>query len=133
MSTQTWRTHKEREKRSIVYDPFREALSKEVILDEENYEKVSIAGKHNPVSIFLEIGEGTAKSRSLLARVDLGQLGWTEWLQRHLGHTQEIWVKGKVPSAKIRERVSWPREGKSGYGLETPKQKRRPASTGPGC
>jgi hypothetical protein len=138
MSTQTWRTHKEREKRSIVYDPFREALSKEVILDEGSrfrihsgglrncitknaldYEKVSIAGKHNPVSIFLEIGEGTAKSRSLLARVDLGQLGWTEWLQRHLGHTQEIWVKGKVPPSTIRERGSWPREGKSGYGLET--------------
>jgi hypothetical protein len=84
-----------------------------------DYERVTISGKHNPVSIFLEIGEGSAKTRSLLARVDLGQLGWSELLQRHLGHTQEIWVKGKVPSSSIRERVSWPFSGKSGYGLET--------------
>jgi len=133
MSTPAQRTHKEREKRSIVYDPFREALSKEVILDEGNYERVAIAGKHNPVSIFLEIGEGAAKTRSLLARVDLGQLGWTERLQRHLGHTQEIWVRGKVPSSTMRERASWPSEGKSGYGLETPKLRHYPASTGPGC
>jgi hypothetical protein len=78
-----------------------------------------VEGTNNPVSIFLEIGEGQAKTKSLLARVDLGQLGWTEWLQRHLGNTQEIWVKGKVPSSSFRERASWPCMGKSGYGLET--------------
>ncbi|KAL5315422.1 hypothetical protein ACEPPN_016289 [Leptodophora sp. 'Broadleaf-Isolate-01'] len=118
------------ERPSIIYDPFREALSKEVIAEdqESNYEKVTIKGTDNPVNIYLEIGVGQNKTQSLLARVDLGQLGWSEWLQRHLGHTQEIWVKGRVPSSSFRERASWPRTGKSGSGLESPDLRRYPAS-----
>jgi hypothetical protein len=83
-----------------------------------DYEKVVIEKRNNPVSIFLEIGGGTIKTRSLVARVNPGQPGWSEWLQRHLGNTNEIWVKGRVPFSPIWERASWPREGKSGYGLE---------------
>ena len=83
-----------------------------------DYEKVAIEGTQNPVDIYLEIGVGQNKTRSLLARVDLGQLGWTEWLQRQMGNTQEIWVKGRVPSPSVRERASWPRTGKS-YGSES--------------
>lgn len=122
---------------SIVYDPFREELSRETIseaqqgskfwpvslrtrkLTSADYEKVIVEGTSNPVCIYLEIGEGSAKCRTLLARVDLGQLGFSEWIRRHTGNTQEIWVKGKVPSSIIRERTSWPVIGKSGYGLET--------------
>jgi len=41
----------------------------------------------------------------------------SEWLQRYLGNTQEIWIKGRAPSThKIR---TWPVMGKSNYGLET--------------
>jgi len=115
---------------SIVYDPFREELSRETISEAQqgNYEKVTVEGTSNPVCIYLEIGEGSAKCRTLLARVDLGQLGFSEWIRRHTGNTQEIWVKGKVPSSIIRERTSWPVIGKSGYGLETPIVPQRSAS-----
>jgi hypothetical protein len=89
------------------------------MLTSADYEKVTVEGTSNPVCIYLEIGEGSAKCRTLLARVDLGQLGFSEWIRRHTGNTQEIWVKGKVPSSSIRERTSWPITGKSGYGLET--------------
>lgn len=114
---------------SIIYDPFREALSKEVIAkgQERNYERVEIEGTRNPVEIYLEIGVGQNKTRSLLARVDLGQLGWSEWLQRQMGHTQEIWVKGRVPSPSVREGASWPRPGRS-YGSESPHVRQYPAS-----
>lgn len=84
-----------------------------------DYEKVTVEGTSNPVCIYLEIGEGSAKCRTLLARVDLGQLGFSERIRRHFGNTQEIWVKGKVPSSSIRERTSWPIVGKSNCGLET--------------
>jgi hypothetical protein len=121
-------------KLSIVYDPARETLSKEVISSKQrdNYEQVTVEGTDNPVSIFLDIGEGEAKTRSLLARVDLGQLGWSEKLQRHLGNTREIWVKGRVPPSSYCERAvraeSWPRGGKSGCGLDPPTLRHYPAS-----
>ncbi|KAL2066636.1 hypothetical protein VTL71DRAFT_2707 [Oculimacula yallundae] len=116
---------------SIIYDPFREALSKEVITKDQekiDYEKVPVKGSENPICIYLDIGEGQTKTKSLLARVDIGQLGWQEWLHRHLGHTQEIWVKGRVPPPSVRERVSWPRTGPSGCGLEPPHLRHYPAS-----
>ena len=119
-----------------MYDPFREVLSKEEISAEEeccelqkilgwdscaniilDYERVQVKGRSKRVEIYLDVGDGSAKIRTLLARVDIGQLGMSEWFQRYMGNTQEIWVKGRVPSnTKIN---SWPLRGKSGYGLET--------------
>lgn len=120
---------------SIIYDPFREVLSKEVIAEDEriNYEQVPIHGRSKRVNIYLDIGMGEATTKMFLARVDLGQLGWSEKMHRRLAfeHTQEIWVKGKVPSSQIRERSSWPPDAsKSDTGLETPEQRKRPFSTG---
>ncbi|KIN03394.1 hypothetical protein OIDMADRAFT_26100 [Oidiodendron maius Zn] len=103
----------------VVYDPFREVLSKEDISAEDEcyYERVQVKGRSKHVEIYLDVGDGPAKTRTLLARVDIGQLGISEWFQRYMGNTQEIWVKGRVPSnTKIN---SWPLMGKSGYGLET--------------
>jgi hypothetical protein len=119
----------------VVYDPFREVLSKEVISAEQacsrsidnplfscsnpilDYERVRVKGRSKHVEIYLDVGDGPLKTRTLLARVDIGQLGVSEWFQRYVGNTQEIWVKGRVPSAnKI---TSWPLMGKSGCGLET--------------
>jgi len=127
---------------SIIYDPFREVLSKEVIAEDErisecslprvlylqptdqkaDYEQVPIHGRSKRVNIYLDIGMGEATTKMFLARVDLGQLGWSEKMHRRLAfeHTQEIWVKGKVPSSQIRERSSWPPDAsKSDTGLET--------------
>lgn len=112
----------------VVYDPFREVLTKEVISAEQqcNYERVSVKGRSKHVEIYLDVGHGPAKTRTLLARVDIGQLGMSEWFQRYMGNIQEIWVKGRVPSTH--KTVSWPLMGKSGYGLETPVLRRYPAS-----
>jgi hypothetical protein len=65
----------------------------------------------------LDVGHGSAKNRTLLARVDIGQLGISEWFQRYMGNIQEIWVKGRVPTTHTI--ASWPLMGKSGCGLET--------------
>jgi len=112
----------------IVYDPFREVLSKEDISaeDECNYERVLVKGRSKHVEIYLDIGDGLAKTKTLLARVDIGQLGISEWFQRYMGNTQEIWVKGRVPSTT--KTNSWPPMGKSSYGLESPPMKKYPAS-----
>jgi hypothetical protein len=76
-----------------------------------------VKGRSKHVEIYLDVGHGLAKTRTLLARVDIGQLGKTEWFRRYMGNIQEIWVKGRVPSThKI---ASWPLMGKSGCGLET--------------
>jgi len=119
---------KKRKGDKVVYDPFREVLSKEVIAAEQlcNYECVPVTGRSKHVAIYLDVGHGSAKTRTLLARVDIGQLGMSEWFQRYRGNIQEIWVKGRVPSKHTT--VSWPQMGKSGYGLETPVQRKYPAS-----
>jgi hypothetical protein len=119
----------------VVYDPFREVLSKEVISAEHKdrksikesgssstdsslgYQCVPVKGRSKHIEIYLDVGHGPAKTSTLLARVDILQLGVSEWLQRYLGNTQEIWVKGRAPSThKIR---TWPVMGKSDCGLET--------------
>jgi len=117
--------HKKQPARSVslVYDPSKEELSKEELDTDrdEAYSKVLVPGRSNPVEIYLDIGDGKEQTRSLIARVDLKHLGWAEWLHRlrQVTYTQEIWVKGKVPSSHIRERVlSWPlMESKSGCDL----------------
>jgi hypothetical protein len=76
-----------------------------------------VKGRSKHVEIYLDVGDGAAKTKTLLARVDIGQLGMSEWFQRYKGNIQEIWVKGRVPSTN--KTTSWPVMGKSGYGLET--------------
>ncbi|KAE9376440.1 hypothetical protein N431DRAFT_367493 [Stipitochalara longipes BDJ] len=119
---------KKREGEKLVYDPFREVLSKEVISAEQvdHYQCVPVKGRSKHIEIYLNVGHGPAQTRTLLARVDIGQLGISEWLQRYMGNIQEIWVKGRAPSThKIR---TWPAMGKSGCGLETPVLRKYPAS-----
>ncbi|PMD63574.1 uncharacterized protein K444DRAFT_584416 [Hyaloscypha bicolor E] len=119
---------KRRKEEKVVYDPFREVLSKEVISAEhkDRYQCVPVKGRSKHIEIYLDVGHGSAKTTTLLARVDIRQLGMSEWLQRYLGNTQEIWVKGRAPSThKIR---TWPLMGKSGCGLETPELRQYPAS-----
>jgi hypothetical protein len=123
-------------KRSTIYDPFREVLSKGIIppSQQSEYECVKTKGKNNPVNIYIDFGDGPSKTTSLLARVDLGQLGWAALLQRRLGNTQEIWVKGRVPlpnTAIQQTRTNtWPQNGSSGYNLETTELKERAHSCG---
>jgi len=119
---------KKRKEEKVVYDPFREVLSKEVISAEQadHYQRVPVEGRSKHIEIYLDVGHGAAQTRTLLARVDIGQLGMTEWFHRYMGNIQEIWVKGRAPSThKIR---SWPAMGKSDYGLETPVLRQYPAS-----
>jgi hypothetical protein len=126
---------KRRKGERVVYDPYREVLSKEVISVEQEdrksaknasssstdstpgYQCVSVKGRSKHIEIYLEVGHGPAKTSTLLARVDIGQLGISEWLQRYMGNIQEIWIKGRAPSThKV---MTWPKMGKSSYGLET--------------
>jgi hypothetical protein len=126
---------KKRKGDKVVYDPFREVLTKEAISAEQlcsksikntwssctdfilYYECVPVKGRSKHVEIYLDVGHGPAQTRTLLARVDIGQLGTSEWIQRYMGNIQEIWVKGRVPSTH--KTVSWPLMGKSDCGLET--------------
>jgi len=119
---------KKRKGDKVVYDPFREVLTKEAISAEQlcNYECVPVKGRSKHVEIYLDVGHGPAQTRTLLARVDIGQLGTSEWIQRYMGNIQEIWVKGRVPSTH--KTVSWPLMGKSDCGLETPVLRKYPAS-----
>ncbi|PMD39363.1 hypothetical protein L207DRAFT_633981 [Hyaloscypha variabilis F] len=120
--------NKKKEGERLVYDPFREVLSKEVISDEQtdHYQCVQVKGRSKHIEIYLDVGHGPAQTKTLLARVDIGQLGMSQWLQRYMGNLQEIWVKGRAPSThKIR---TWPVMGKSDCGLDTPEQRQYPAS-----
>jgi hypothetical protein len=127
--------NKKKEGERLVYDPFREVLTKEVISDEQtdrkltsdagspatnhtpDYQCVQVKGRSKHIEIYLDVGHGPAQTKTLLARVDIGQLGMSQWLQRYMGNLQEIWVKGRAPSThKIR---TWPVMGKSDCGLDT--------------
>jgi len=122
------RRNKKKEGERLVYDPFREVLSKEVISDEQtdHYQCVQVKGRSKHIEIYLDVGHGPAQTKTLLARVDIGQLGMSQWLQRYMGNLQEIWVKGRAPSThKIR---TWPVMGKSDCGLDIPEQRQYPAS-----
>lgn len=113
---------------NVVYDPFREVLSKEEISAEQerNYIPISVKGRSKRVEIYLDVGDGPCQTRTLLARVDIGQLGMSEWLQWYKENTQVIWVKGQVPS--MHRITSWPLMGKSDCGLEAPVQREYPKS-----
>jgi hypothetical protein len=78
------------------------------------YECCLVKGRSKHVEIYLDVGP--SKTKTLLARVDIGQLGMSEWFQRYMGNTQHIWVKGRVPSAH--KTTSWPLMGQSEWGLE---------------
>ncbi|KAN0123021.1 hypothetical protein V8E51_001347 [Hyaloscypha variabilis] len=122
------RRNKKKEGERLVYDPFREVLSKEVISDEQtdHYQCVQVKGRSKHIEIYLDVGHGPAQTKTLLARVDIGQLGMSQWLQRYMGNLQEIWVKGRAPSThKIK---TWPVMGKSDCGLDIPEQRQYPAS-----
>jgi len=107
---------------SLVYDPTKERLSIEIVPEDRknDYTTCECPGRNNHVEIFVPIGGGTSKTQSLIARVDLSKLGWTERIHRHLkeDYTQTILVKGKVPEPNTCERGTWPIFGaKSGLDI----------------
>ncbi len=76
------------------------------------YTTVDCPGRNNYVEIFIDVGEGATKTQSLIARVDLSQLGWAERVRRHLAQpcTQQILVKGKVPKPNTYKGLTWPKD-----------------------
>jgi hypothetical protein len=81
------------------------------------YTPCDCPGRKKHVEVFVDIGEGAAKTQLLVARVDLSKLGVGGSLDRFMKekYTQTIFVKGKVPKPNTYARRTWPKDGvKSG-------------------